>query len=276
MRSVVKEPPLPLDIELGPDLDDIKLKIDRAADTLSNKVTANSKTIRKAIDGVRLALVIVAVVLFFVAFLRLSILVVIGWILVTCPLVLWATFIFVHNVTGDTCVAMDEWVVNPTAHTALDDIFPCVEKKAVLETYLRSKILTYKIVETFDKVISNFTNSNTQSGPLVPLLCNPFNSDLTRRNCSSGEVWKNFTCEVSLSEKCTSAGRLTQSIYTKLGDAVNVTYGLFEYGPFFANLVDCSFVRKTFKDISTHYCPPLRRYCEQVYLGSVLVCNVTY
>ncbi|KAG2408021.1 uncharacterized protein HKW66_Vig0028430 [Vigna angularis] len=289
-KRVVREPPLPLDIDLGPDLDDIKLKIDRAADTLSNKVSANSKTIRKAIDVVRLALVIVAVVLFFVAFLRLFFcllawkcpvysLVVIGWILVTSTLVLCAAFIFVHNVTGDTCVAMDEWVVNPTAHTALDDIFPCVEKKAVLETYLKSKILTYKIVEAFDKVISNFTNSNTQSGPLVPLLCNPFNSDLTSRNCSSGEVtfqnaiqvWKNFTCQVSSSEKCTSAGRLTQSIYTKLGDAVNVTYGLFEYGPFIADLVDCNFVRRTFKDISTHYCPPLRRYCEQVYLGSVLV-----
>jgi len=96
-------------------------------------------------------------------------------------------------VTGDTCVAMDEWVVNPTAHTALDDILPCVEKAAVLETYLQSKVLTYNIIKAFDQVISNFTNANTpanynQSGPLVPLLCNPFNSDLTPRNCASGEV----------------------------------------------------------------------------------------
>ncbi|WVZ12830.1 hypothetical protein V8G54_017360 [Vigna mungo] len=307
-KHLVREPPLPLDIDLGPDLNDIKLKIDRAADTLSNKVTANSKTIRKAIDVVRLALVIVAVVLFFVAFLRLCMFefvlffsgpyakclsdylgshlgfscvcsLLFTWMEVSSLLLLDGFLSLVPCMTGDTCVAMDEWVVNPTAHTALDDIFPCVEKKAVVETYLRSKILTYKIVEAFDKAISNFTNSNTQSGPLVPLLCNPFNSDLTRRTCSSEEVtfqnatqvWKNFTCKVSLSEKCTSEGRLTQSIYMKLGDAVNVTYGLFEYGPFFADLVDCSFVRKTFKDISTHYCPPLRRYCEQVYLGSVLV-----
>jgi len=85
---------------------------------------------------------------------------------------------------GDTCVAMDEWVVNPTAHTALDDIFPCVEEKAVMETYLKSKMVTYKIIEEFDKVISNFTNANQS----VPLLCNPFNSDLTSRNCSSEEV----------------------------------------------------------------------------------------
>ncbi|XP_027921708.1 uncharacterized protein LOC114179536 [Vigna unguiculata] len=285
-KHIVSEPPLPLDIDLGPNLDDIKFKIDRAADTLSNKVTANSKIIRKVIDGVRLALIIVAVVLFFVTFLRLFFcllglqcpvysLVVIGWILVTCTLVLCAAFIFVHNMAGDTCVAMDEWVVNPTAHTALDDIFPCVEEKAVMETYLKSKMVTYKIIEEFDKVISNFTNANQS----VPLLCNPFNSDLTSRNCSSEEVtfqnatqvWKNFKCEVSLTEKCRSVGRLTPILYTKLGAAVNVTYGLFQYGPFFADLLDCNFVRKTFNDISRTYCPPLRRYCEQVYLGSVLV-----
>ncbi|KAK7347146.1 hypothetical protein VNO80_21673 [Phaseolus coccineus] len=294
-KQIVSGNALPLHIDLGSELDDIKFKIVRAADSLSNKVKTNSKTIHKVIDGVRLALIIVAVVLFFVACLRLFFsllgwqcpvysLVVTGWILVTCTLLLCAAFVFVHNVTGDTCVAMDEWVVNPTAHTALDDILPCVEKAAVLETYLQSRILTYNIIKAFDQVISNFTNANTpanynQSGPLVPLLCNPFNSDLTPRNCTSGEVtfqnatqvWRNYKCEVSLAEQCTSAGRLTPIIYTKLGDAVNVTHGLFEYGPFFTELVDCTFVRKTFNDISSTYCPPLRSYSEQVYLGSVVV-----
>jgi len=85
------------------------------------------------------------------------------------------------------------------------------------------------------------------------------------------QVWRNYKCKVSLAEQCTSAGRLTPIIYTKLGDAVNVTHGLFEYGPFFTELVDCAFVRKTFNDISSTYCPPLRRYSEQVYLGSVVV-----
>jgi len=223
---------------------------------------------------------------------------------------------FCTSVTGDTCVAMNEWVGNPTAHTALDEILPCVEKPTVLETYLRSRSLTYRIVKAFDQVISNFTNANTllnynQSGPLVPLLCNPFNSDLTPRNCTSGEVtfqnatevwtslkpssihictacwiegicmqlvdiwnfqvWRNYKCEVSLTQQCTSAGRLTPIIYTKLGDAVNLTHGLFEYGPFFADLIDCTFVRKTFDNISITYCPPLRRYSEQVYLGSIVV-----
>ncbi|CAJ1944714.1 unnamed protein product [Sphenostylis stenocarpa] len=219
-KHIVHGVPFSLHIDFGPDIDDIKIKVLVAADYLSNTVKANSKIIHKVIDGVRLALIIVAAVLFFVAFLRLIFslrgwqcpvyfLVVIGWILVTGTLLLCAAFLFVYNVTGDTCVAMDEWVVNPTTHTAVDEILPCVEKATV--------------------------------------------------------------CEVSLAEQCTSAGRLTPTIYTKLGDAVNVTRGLFEYGPFFADLVDCSFVRKTFNEISSTYCPPLRRYIIRVCVASVVV-----
>ncbi|TKY54765.1 hypothetical protein E2542_SST19177 [Spatholobus suberectus] len=299
-KQLVSGIPLPLD--LGTDIDDVKRKIITAADSLSKKTKDNSKMIHRLIDGVRLALIIVAAVMLFVAFLGFCMFdfgfvffvfllyaKFIGWILVAGTLILCGAFLFVHNVTADTCVAMDEWVLNPTAHTALDDILPCVEKATVVETFLRSKTVTYTVVELFDQIISNVTNGNTaaynQSGPLVPLLCNPFNSDFTPRQCAQGklhsktpprflcesQVWKNYTCQVSLSGQCTSQGRLTPAIYTKLAAAVNVTYGLFHYGPFFVDLVDCSFARKTFANISSNYCPSLRRYTEWVYLGSVVV-----
>lgn len=97
---------------------------------------------------------------------------------------------------------MDEWVVNPTAHTALDDILPCVENATAVETLLRSKTLTYTIVDAFDQIISNFTNVNAaanfnQSGPLVPLLCNPYIANFTSRQCEPGEVTFKNAIEVS-------------------------------------------------------------------------------
>ncbi|KAG4977196.1 hypothetical protein JHK82_036491 [Glycine max] len=292
-KQLVNGIPLPLD--LGSNIDDVKVKVTTAADSLSKKAKENSRMIHKVIDGVRLALVTVAAVMIFVAFLGLLFsllalpgpvysLVVIGWILVTGTLLLCAAFLFVHNVTADTCVAMDEWVVNPTAHTALDDILPCVENATAVETLLRSKTLTYTIVDAFDQIISNFTNVNAaanfnQSGPLVPLLCNPYIANFTSRQCEPGEVtfknaievWKNYTCQVSSSEQCMSEGRLTPKIYNKLAAAVNVTNGLFHYGPFFVDLVDCTFARKAFSEISSNYCPSLRRYTERVYLGTVVV-----
>lgn len=100
---------------------------------------------------------------------------------------------------ADTCISMDQWVQNPTAHTALDDILPCVDNATAQETLIRSKEVTSQLVGLVNLVIGNIANANVppstppplyfnQSGPSVPNLCNPFNSNLTDRTCMSAEV----------------------------------------------------------------------------------------
>lgn len=106
-----------------------------------------------------------------------------------------------ESATGDTCVALDQWVKHPTAHTALDDILPCVDTATAQETLSQSKNVTYQLVGMVNVIISNVSNLNpppnntrpsplyyNQSGPLVPVLCNPFNPDNSIRKCASGEV----------------------------------------------------------------------------------------
>lgn len=102
------------------------------------------------------------------------------------------------SVAADTCVAMDQWVQYPTAHTALDHVLPCVDKMTAQETLVRSNEVTHDLVNLVNEVITNVSNINfspnfkpmyyNQSGPLVPLLCNPFYPDLTDRPCSINEV----------------------------------------------------------------------------------------
>ena len=117
--------------------------------------------------------------------------------------------VFMHictSVVADTCVAMDEWVQNPTAHTALDEILPCVDNATAQETLLRTRDVTHQLVNLVDNIVSNVTNRNlppaavplyyNQSGPLMPRLCNPFNSDLTNRSCADGEVSLDNAAEV--------------------------------------------------------------------------------
>lgn len=285
-------------------INDIQTKMDSAATTLSDKTNDNSRKIRTVLDNVRLALIILAAVMLFLAFVGflLSIfgvqclvytLVIFGWLLVTLTFILCGIFLVLHNVVADTCVAMDEWVQNPTAHTALDDILPCVDKATAQETLLRSREVTNQLVSMVDMVIGNIANSNpppntppplyyNQSGPAVPNLCNPFNSDLSNRTCTAGEVdfdnatqvWKNFVCQskpVQRNDVCITTGRLTPKIYNQMNTAVNVSYGLYHYAPFLVDLQDCTFVRSTFSDISTKYCPGLRKYTEWIYVGLVLV-----
>ncbi|KAE8735425.1 PLATZ transcription factor family protein [Hibiscus syriacus] len=282
---------------LSPDMqksiDDVDNKINSSASTLSTKAADNKDKIQHGLDGMRLELIIVAAVMLFLAFLGflLSVLglqclvytlVIFGWILVA------GTFILCV-VTGDACVAMDEWVQHPAAHTALDDILPCVDNATAQETLLQTKNVSRQLVNVVNGIINNVANRDfppqlatlyyNQSGPLVPVLCNPFHSDLTERLCTTGEVslfnssevWKKKICNVSASTGiCNTPGRLTPKLYSQMSAAVNVSYGLYRYGPFLVNLQDCTFVRDTFTDISHDHCPGLRRYSKWIYIGLVL------
>ncbi|XAR71010.1 hypothetical protein NMG60_11028081 [Bertholletia excelsa] len=280
------------------DLNQIENELNSAATMLQVRSSDSSKDIRAHLDSVRLALIMLSATVLTLAFLGLlfsilgkqlvvCILVVIGWILITGMFVLCGVFLLLHNVASDTCVAMDEWVQNPTAHTALDDILPCVDKSTALDTLSRSKEITYQFVEVINSVITNVSNINfspnfpsvyfNQSGPLLPILCNPFHPNLTNRSCSAGEVdlskatqeWMNYVCQVSASGICITTGRLTPNIYGQMAASVNVSNGLSQYGPFLIELEDCTLVKQTFSDISRDYCPGLRRYSWFIYVGLV-------
>ncbi|XP_034699632.1 uncharacterized protein LOC117924978 [Vitis riparia] len=289
---------LPANVQTN--IDHAEAKINASATTLDTKTQKNSKDIQDLLDAVRLALIVLAAVMLLLVFLGflfsilglqclVYFLVIIGWILVTSTFILCGIFLLLHNVVADTCVAMDEWVQNPTARTALDDILPCVDNATAQETLLRTKDVTYQLVTVVNTVITNVSNINfapnfvpmyfNQSGPLVPVLCNPFNADLTARQCSAGEVdlnnatqvWSNYVCQVSASGICTTPGRLTPSYYNQMAAAVNVSYGLYHYGPYLVDLQDCTFVRQTFTVISDDHCPELRKYSKWIYTGLVMV-----
>ncbi|KAG4388043.1 hypothetical protein GLYMA_09G093400v4 [Glycine max] len=206
---------LPADVQKN--IDEVQMKINSSAADLSSKTKKNSETIKDVIDAMRRDLVILAAVMLFLAFLGflfsifglqglVYFLVIVGWILVAGTFILCGVFLFLHNVVADTCVAMDEWVQNPTAHTALDEILPCVDNATAQETLFRTRDVTHQLANLLGNIVSNVTNRNlppaagplyyNQSGPLMPPLCNPFNNDLTNRSCADGEVSLDKAAEV--------------------------------------------------------------------------------
>ncbi|KAJ4707833.1 Transmembrane protein [Melia azedarach] len=282
------------------DIDNIETKLNSSASTLADETEKNSQDIRDLLDSVRLSLILIAAIMLVLTFLGLLfsifgmqvlvfILVIFGWILVTGTFILCGTFLVLHNAAADTCVAMNEYVQNPTAHTALDYIIPCVDKATAQETLMRNKEVTYQLVEVVNEVITNVTNINfapafvpfyfNQSGPLVPILCNPFHSDLSDRPCTASELnlnnateaWKSYVCEVSGSGICMTTGRLTPTLYNEMTAAVNLCYGLENFGPFLVELQDCTFVRETFDQIYRDHCPDLQAYSKWIYVGLAMV-----
>ncbi|KAA8535223.1 hypothetical protein F0562_030226 [Nyssa sinensis] len=155
------------------------------------------------------------------------ILVIIGWMLITITFILSGMSLLVHNVVADTCIAMDDWRQNPTADSALEDIIPKVDNEMTQQIFNVTKATTYGAVSGVNGAILNVSNADNppvlgpplyfnQSGPLMPVLCNPYNADLTDRQCAAGEVdfknstevWRNYICEVSESGICITPGGL--------------------------------------------------------------------
>ncbi|PVH47465.1 hypothetical protein PAHAL_4G068700 [Panicum hallii] len=196
--------------DLARTIDDVARRVDAASDELAARTASNSRRIRTALDTIKKVLIGVAAVMLVLVFLGFVFsltgfkslvytVVFLGWIIITATLILSGTFLLLHNVIGDTCAAMEEWVAQPQGRTALDDILPCADAAVTAEALRRSEEVNYQLVAKLNELVSNVSNRNVppqagpplyynQSGPPVPLLCNPYNADLTRRPCAAGEV----------------------------------------------------------------------------------------
>nr|GEZ86156.1 uncharacterized protein [Tanacetum cinerariifolium] len=145
------------DESIKDNIDRVDTMVNEAATDLEFETSDNQDGIQYVLNSVRLSLIIIAAVMLLVALLGfllsifglqvlVYVLVVFGWILVTSTFILCGIFLTLHNIMGDTCVAMDEWVQNPTAHTALDEILPCVDNATAQETLYESKDVTFQLV----------------------------------------------------------------------------------------------------------------------------------
>uniref|UniRef100_A0A2C9W3L2 Uncharacterized protein n=2 Tax=Manihot esculenta TaxID=3983 RepID=A0A2C9W3L2_MANES len=221
-----------------------------------------------------------------------------GWILVTLAFILCGIFLILHknpfcqtsSVVADTCVAVDDWLQNPSANAPLSlQFLPCMDNETAQETLKATKQTSFYVINVVNKFIIEASNRDlppdagilyvNQSGPPVPLLCNPYYPDLTERDCSHAEVnfgnvaqeWRKHVCEVSDEGLCITQGRLTPKICDQMTVAVNISYSLYSSGEFLVQLGDCSFVLKTFSEINENYCPDLRRYSFWTYVGLRIV-----
>lgn len=100
---------------------------------------------------------------------------------------------FFFSAITDTCMAMGQWVDNPHAETALSNILPCVDQATTNDTLYKSKLVVNDITNIINGFIGSFANSNAppggnsnyynQSGPLMPYLCYPYDSQLHELEC---------------------------------------------------------------------------------------------
>ncbi|KAK7381553.1 hypothetical protein VNO80_00098 [Phaseolus coccineus] len=214
-----------------------------------------------------------------------------GWILVTLTFLLSSISLVVHNGVADTCVAIDEWVQHPRSESAISKLLPCMDEATTQKTLDISKNTSYLVVNLVNTFVDNVANKDlpptqtdrdlyyNQSGPALPLICNPFFPNMSERACDALEIslrgaptaYESFICNTSPSGLCITMGRLTPSLYSKVMVATNLSDSLHRHGPLLARLVDCSFVIETFDEINKDDCPSFKRNSNQIFIGLVLV-----
>ncbi|KAK8926609.1 hypothetical protein KSP39_PZI018250 [Platanthera zijinensis] len=291
-----------LPVDLQAKVGDTVKRVTISAEELSSRTSMNSRNSDNFLKTVRIDLIIGSAAMLLLVFLGLLFsilgqqflvycLVLIGWILIAAAFILCGVLGLLHNVVGDTCVAMDEWVLKPHAGTALDDILPCVDSATVAESLLRRKELVLELTNVVNDVIANISNADfrppasplnyNQSGPLMPMLCNPYAPDLRERKCLPSEVnfddapqaWKGFICKtkvISGKKMCSTAGRITPGIYDQMIVAANTSKRLYQYSPFLVMLTNCSFARETFSFIVADHCPGLELYSKRMYCSLIV------
>ncbi|KAK8664144.1 hypothetical protein V6N13_083944 [Hibiscus sabdariffa] len=277
---------------------------------LTTKRMADS--LSKILKRVNIALISITTTMLLVAFLGflfsaigwqtwVYIFVIIGWIITTLAFVLCGAFLAFHNLMADTCTAVDEWVQNPMAGSAIKELLPCVDREFGETITDAAELVSDGINDLLNHHVSLVSNANNlpplaiglyynQSGPSLPTICDPYKVEKTKQACGQGQValgnatkeWYKFVCQVSPAGICSTPGRLTPYLYMQMSSAANISYALFSYGPFLASLLDCSMIRAILNYMHQHYCPGLRKYSRWVYIGllvatiSVMFCLISW
>ncbi|KAL5227901.1 hypothetical protein ABZP36_016166 [Zizania latifolia] len=282
---------LPSDVQ--GQIDNLKVDLNKAADTISQKTAENYRRIRKVLQNMSVALICIAVLTPLLAFLgyvleiygprsTVYVFVTLCWKIVAALFILLGIFLILNSAARDTCEAMDEWAQHPQAETALSNILPCVDESTTNQTLYQSKHVVVILVGLVNRAISALSNRrphHKHPGQFMPYLCSPYDSNLTDRQCKSREVtfdnattaWMNYTCMVPDEDLCSGPRTITPEIYAQLVLAANVSYALYHYAPLLLNLQDCKFVRSTFSSIASQYCPPLWYDLSLVSAGLALI-----
>ncbi|KAG2557303.1 hypothetical protein PVAP13_8NG248501 [Panicum virgatum] len=191
------------------------------------------------------------------------------WILTTLFWVYFGLYYFFDKFAADTCMALDEYQLNPQNST-LGTIIPCSEK-------LSGSIILHDvgagIHDIIDQVNSNiYTIKSEYPVKQLDYICNPFAGPPDYRyrpqNCPSGaitigdipQILKRLTCsDFGGAANCRPADLSSAIDYDKVQTYTSSIQNVLDIFPGTERLVSCELVKAGFADVVGNQCAPLRR-----------------
>ncbi|KAL6660608.1 hypothetical protein ACP70R_001643 [Stipagrostis hirtigluma subsp. patula] len=191
------------------------------------------------------------------------------WILTALLWMYFGLYYFFDKFAGDTCVALDEYQLNPQNST-LGTIIPCSEK---LSGNMILHDVGAGIHDIIDQVNSNiYTIKSEYAVKRLDYICNPFTGppeyQYRPENCPSGaatigdipQILRRLTCsDFGGGANCAPADLSSAIDYDKVQSYTSSIQNVLDIFPGTERLVSCELVKAGFADIVGGQCAPLRR-----------------
>ncbi|TVU25899.1 hypothetical protein EJB05_28418 [Eragrostis curvula] len=191
------------------------------------------------------------------------------WILTSLLWMYFGLYYFFDKFAGDTCLALDEYQLNPQNST-LGSIIPCSEK-------LNGNVILHDvgagIHDIINQVNSNiYTIKSEYAVKQLDYICNPFSGppeyQYRPENCPSGAatigdiplILKRLTCsDFGGGANCAGADLSSAIDYDKVQSYTSSIQNVLDIFPGTQRLVSCELVKAGFAEIVGGQCAPLRR-----------------
>ncbi|KAH7681226.1 hypothetical protein IHE45_05G046400 [Dioscorea alata] len=255
-------------------------KLNDEADNIQSKAIKNMRLVNKGLKILKVVTIAtvtlnLAVVLGLLMFLiartwptmlrrAFYLLIVVCWLLTFLFWVYFGLYYFLNKFAGDTCIALNEYQVDPQNST-LGTILPCrPSAKSVLHDAGKG------IHDIIDQVNANISSLQSLSLPGLQYVCNPFSGppDYTYQpeNCSSNtiqigdipQVLKRYTCSNNGSNDCVGEF-ISTTDYNRAVVYTNSLQNIINSYPSVERLVDCQLVKDAFSEILVNHCKPLKK-----------------
>ncbi|RLM58273.1 uncharacterized protein C2845_PM18G04880 [Panicum miliaceum] len=191
------------------------------------------------------------------------------WILTALFWMYFGLYYFFDKFAADTCMALDEYQLNPQNST-LGTIIPCSEK---LSGSIILQDVGAGIHDIIDQVNSNiYTIKSEYPVKQLDYICNPFTGppeyQYRPQNCPSGavtigdipQILKRLTCsDFGGGANCRPADLSSAIDYDKVQSYTSSIQNVLDIFPGTERLVSCELVKAGFADIVGNQCAPLRR-----------------
>ncbi|KAJ4751569.1 envelope glycoprotein B [Rhynchospora pubera] len=208
----------------------------------------------------------------------LSMIIFVCWIFTSLFWIYFGLYFFLAEFSGDTCLALDEYQLNPQ-NSSLGTILPCSDSANTMLEDVGTGI--HNLIDQVNAEISAVRSTDM---PGLEYVCNPFSGPpeylYQPDNCSSSTIkigdipqaLRRYACLEIDEMDCTQAKYvISASEYGKIQVYTTSIQNILDVFPGMERLVNCQVVKDAFSEILLNECEPLNKNAHMTWAGMAVL-----